>query len=68
MRRKTTTLVALATAAALAGCGTGIGQVPATELVLRRLLPMARQGLDSWGVPTEHSDRLLGVIGIDLDE
>ncbi len=40
----------------------GIGQVPATELVLRRLLPMAKQGLDSWGVPTEDSDRLLAVI------
>ncbi|GAA0984127.1 Glutamate--cysteine ligase [Nocardioides aquaticus] len=40
----------------------GIGQVPATELVLRRLLPMARQGLDAWGVPGEDSDRLLGVI------
>ena len=29
----------------------GLGQVRATELVLRRLLPMARAGLDSWGVP-----------------
>ena len=28
----------------------GLGQVPATELVLRRLLPMARAGLDAWGV------------------
>ena len=27
----------------------GVGQVPATELVLRRLLPMARVGLDAWG-------------------
>jgi hypothetical protein len=40
----------------------GLGQVPATELVLRRLLPMARAGLDSWGVLTEESDRLLGII------
>ncbi|MGZ8743285.1 MAG: glutamate-cysteine ligase family protein [Nocardioides sp.] len=40
----------------------GLGQVPATELVLRRLLPMARAGLDSWGVVAEESDRLLGVI------
>jgi hypothetical protein len=40
----------------------GLGQVPATELVLRRLLPMARAGLDSWGVVSEESDRLLGVI------
>src|SRR3954463_3114247 len=27
----------------------GIGQVRATELTLRRLLPMAHQGLESWG-------------------
>src|SRR3954463_7415721 len=40
----------------------GIGQVRATELTLRRLLPMARQGLDSWGVAGETSDRLLGII------
>ena len=40
----------------------GLGQVPATELVLRRLLPMARAGLDSWGVVTEESERLLGII------
>ncbi|HET6652829.1 MAG TPA: glutamate--cysteine ligase [Nocardioides sp.] len=40
----------------------GLGQVPATELVLRRLLPMARAGLDSWGVIAEESDRLLGII------
>ena len=40
----------------------GLGQVPATELVLRRLLPMARAGLDAWGVVAEESDRLLGII------
>jgi len=40
----------------------GLGQVPATELVLRRLLPMARAGLEAWGVVTEESDRLLGII------
>jgi hypothetical protein len=40
----------------------GIGEVPVTELVLRRLLPMAAQGLDSWGVDPEERDRLLGVI------
>ncbi|MFZ2501473.1 MAG: glutamate--cysteine ligase [Nocardioides sp.] len=40
----------------------GFGEIPATELVLRKLLPMAHQGLDSWGVPTEERDRLLGVI------
>src|SRR6476646_9642498 len=40
----------------------GVGQVRATELVLRRLLPMAREGLASWGVAAEESDRLLGII------
>src|SRR5215203_1387187 len=28
----------------------GVGEVPVTELVLRRLLPMAHEGLASWGV------------------
>lgn len=40
----------------------GLGTVPATELVLRRLLPLARQGLESWGVDPAVRDRLLGVI------
>jgi gamma-glutamyl:cysteine ligase YbdK (ATP-grasp superfamily) len=40
----------------------GLGQVPATELVVRRLLPMARSGLDAWGVQPEERDRLLGII------
>ena len=40
----------------------GVGQVSATELVLRRLLPMAREGLDGWGVDAETRDRLLGII------
>lgn len=40
----------------------GVGQVRATELVVRRLLPLARHGLDAWGVPSEESDRLLGII------
>jgi gamma-glutamyl:cysteine ligase YbdK (ATP-grasp superfamily) len=40
----------------------GLGQVPATELVLRRLLPMARAGLEAWGVLPEERDRLLGII------
>ena len=34
----------------------------ATELTLRRLLPMAREGLASWGVERATSDRLLGII------
>jgi hypothetical protein len=40
----------------------GLGQVPATELVVRRLLPMARAGLESWGVLPQERDRLLGII------
>ena len=40
----------------------GLGQVPATELVVRRLLPLARSGLDAWGVEPEERDRLLGII------
>jgi gamma-glutamyl:cysteine ligase YbdK (ATP-grasp superfamily) len=39
-----------------------VGTVPVTELVLRRLLPLAREGLDGWGVDGAVSDRLLGVI------
>ena len=40
----------------------GVGQVRATELVLRRLLPLAQQGLESWGASAEEIDRLLGII------
>jgi gamma-glutamyl:cysteine ligase YbdK (ATP-grasp superfamily) len=40
----------------------GLGQVPATELVVRRLLPMAKAGLDAWGVVPEESDRLLDIV------
>lgn len=40
----------------------GVGQVQATELVVRRLLPLARDGLAAWGVATEEVDRLLGII------
>jgi hypothetical protein len=40
----------------------GLGEVPVTELVLRRLLPMAREGLSRWGVDTADADRLLGII------
>jgi len=42
--------------------GPGLGQVPATELVVRRLLPMARAGLDAWGVVPDEGDRLLDII------
>ncbi|MGH8776056.1 MAG: glutamate--cysteine ligase [Jiangellaceae bacterium] len=39
-----------------------IGPVRAPELVLRRLLPMAYEGLDRWGVDPAERDRLLGII------
>jgi hypothetical protein len=40
----------------------GVGEVPVTELVLRRLLPLAREGLDGWGVDPVQRDRLLNII------
>src|SRR5580700_9652818 len=40
----------------------GLGDASVAELVLRRLLPMARDGLTRWGVSSEHADRLLDVI------
>ena len=40
----------------------GVGQVSATELVIRRLLPMAREGLERWRVDPDETDRLLGII------
>jgi hypothetical protein len=40
----------------------GLGEVPVSELVLRRLLPMAHEGLDRWGVAAEDRDRLLGIV------
>src|SRR3954447_20104168 len=40
----------------------GVGTVPVTELVLRRLLPLARLGLAEWGVDSAVADRLLGII------
>ncbi|MDN5794590.1 MAG: glutamate--cysteine ligase [Intrasporangium sp.] len=40
----------------------GYGDVPAAELVLRRLLPMAYDGLSRWGVSQAVRDRFLGVI------
>jgi hypothetical protein len=40
----------------------GQGEVPASELVLRRLLPLAREGLDRYGVDAADRDRLLGII------
>jgi hypothetical protein len=40
----------------------GVGEVPATELVLRRLLPAAHQGLERAGIDAADRDRLLGII------
>ncbi|TWP50907.1 glutamate--cysteine ligase [Lentzea tibetensis] len=40
----------------------GVGTVPVVELVLRRLLPLAHEGLIRWGVDSAERDRLLGVI------
>jgi hypothetical protein len=39
-----------------------VGDTPVTELVLRRLLPQAREGLARWGVDKDCADRLLGII------
>jgi hypothetical protein len=39
-----------------------LGSVPASELVLRRLLPLAYRGLDSAGVDAADRDRLLGIV------
>ena len=40
----------------------GVGEVTARELVLDTLLPIAHEGLRSWGVDAEVRDRFLGVI------
>jgi hypothetical protein len=40
----------------------GVGEVPASELILRRLLPAADAGLASVGIAAADRDRLLGVI------
>ena len=40
----------------------GVGEVPVTELVLRRLLPAAHEGLEDAGVDAADRDRLLGII------
>jgi hypothetical protein len=40
----------------------GFGEVPADELVLRHLLPMAHEGLEQWGVSAAVRDRYLSVI------
>jgi hypothetical protein len=40
----------------------GVGEVPVTELVLRRLLPLAHEGLREWGVDDDIRERLLGIV------
>lgn len=40
----------------------GVGEVPASELVLRKLLPMADEGLAAWDVDRRDRDHLLGII------
>jgi hypothetical protein len=40
----------------------GTGEVPVTELVLRRLLPLAAEGLARWEVSPADAGRLLGII------
>ena len=40
----------------------GHGTVPVAELILRRLLPLAHEGLDRWGIEPGERDRLLGIV------
>ncbi|MEA2247035.1 MAG: hypothetical protein QOH46_1564, partial [Solirubrobacteraceae bacterium] len=40
----------------------GLGEVPASELVLRRLLPLAHEGLRRWEIDAGDRERLLGII------
>jgi hypothetical protein len=40
----------------------GLGEVPAVDLVLRTLLPIAAAGLDDWGVSPAERDTTLGII------
>ncbi|NNG36013.1 glutamate--cysteine ligase [Nakamurella aerolata] len=40
----------------------GYGEVAWDELLLRRLLPLAYEGLDRWGVAPQARDRYLGIV------
>ncbi|MEU6641821.1 glutamate--cysteine ligase [Saccharomonospora sp. NPDC046836] len=40
----------------------GVGTVPVRELILRRLLPLADEGLRRWDVESAERDRLLGIV------
>jgi hypothetical protein len=40
----------------------GVGEVSAAELVVRKLLPLAREGLARWNIDGADADRLLDII------
>jgi gamma-glutamylcysteine synthetase len=40
----------------------GVGSVPASELIVRTLLPLAHKGLDAWGIDRRDRDHYLGII------
>ena len=40
----------------------GSGEVPVSELALRKLVPLAHEGLKDWGVDDAIRERLLGII------
>jgi hypothetical protein len=40
----------------------GAGEVPVSELALRKLVPLAHEGLKDWGVDDAIRERLLGII------
>jgi hypothetical protein len=40
----------------------GVGTVPASELILRTLLPLAHTGLGAWGIDRRDRDHYLGII------
>jgi gamma-glutamyl:cysteine ligase YbdK (ATP-grasp superfamily) len=40
----------------------GLGKLPTVELVVRHLLPLAREGLRRWNINQDSADRLLGII------
>ncbi|MFJ1792304.1 glutamate--cysteine ligase [Kitasatospora griseola] len=40
----------------------GLVELPATDLVLNELLPLAHQGLDRWGIAARDRDHYLGII------
>jgi gamma-glutamylcysteine synthetase len=40
----------------------GVGAVPASELIVRTLLPLAHAGLDAWGIDRRDRDHYLGII------